>query len=623
MTRIFRILLSGILAIGLFPFSAFAIQNNSADDVLASNTNFIDNEFDLTEVNEAEVDQLEQDGSSEGASDSDAQVTVEDIAEPDGIEPISSSQDLSLQSEPSAQAEALSLTVSYDSNIKCDQPTKFTITGIGGSGRYKYMFDTLYLESEDYYYVTDPSRGKGFVESNVFEFTFTASGTYQCHFQIIDTVSWSYKKKIERVVINDPGHPRVETVADNIVADCYKAGMNSDYEKALWLHDWVVNNCEYDYSYLYCNAEGALTRGLGTCEAYHRAYVMLLKRAGIASGRMEGNGHVWTAVKIDNKWYQVDTTWDSSTDQWNGYPDLKHIYFGLNDELMTGVHSDHRPVSGYESNSLEHNYFIQSGKIKQYSDPFIPQIKSQLSKGIGNFSLSVPTTGWAATEDYRDLIYTLVAYQLSCEPLQEIGSIANMKVKYSHDTLNFDIDFWQFVSAAANPASPKVGQPATLSVTTSGNTSSLQYKFVWQKDGWAKWGVARDFDSASSCTWIPPEPGVYTIHIDIADSTNKVISKLFTVSVSPLTIATNVSSGAQLVPNMEIELSAEGAAQSSDVQYKFVWQKDNCAKWGTVADPSNMPTAIWKPTEAGAYTIHMDILTPNGNSSVARAFMIR
>ena len=59
MTRIFRILLSGILAIGLFPFSAFAIQNNSADDVLASNTNFIDNEFDLTEVNEAEVDQLE------------------------------------------------------------------------------------------------------------------------------------------------------------------------------------------------------------------------------------------------------------------------------------------------------------------------------------------------------------------------------------------------------------------------------------------------------------------------------------------------------------------------------------------------------------------------------------
>lgn len=390
----------------------------------------------------------------------------------------------------------------------------------------------------------------------------------------------------------------------------------------MWLHDWVVNNCEYDYSYLYCNAEGALTRGLGTCEAYHRAYVMLLKRAGIASGRMEGNGHVWTAVKIDNKWYQVDTTWDSSTDQWNGYPDLKHIYFGLNDELMTGVHSDHRPVSGYESNSLEHNYFIQSGKIKQYSDPFIPQIKSQLSKGIGNFSLSVPTTGWAATEDYRDLIYTLVAYQLSCEPLQEIGSIANMKVKYSNDRLNFDIDFWQFTSVQANPASPKVGESTELSVVTSGNNAALKYKFVWQKNNWAKWGVARDFDSAPSCAWIPPEPGVYTIHIDIADSTNKVTSKSRTVSVSPLAISTNVQSGIQFSPNMEIELSADGAVQSSDVQYKFVWQKDNWAKWGVVAPASDKPYAHWKPTEAGIYTIHMDVSTPNGVSSITKAFVI-
>ena len=59
---------------------------------------------------------------------------------------------------------------------------------------------------------------------------------------------------------------------------------------------------------------------------------MLLNKVNIPTGRMTGNGHVWTAVNMEGKWYQVDTTWnDPGREESN--VDLNHLYFGLNDDI--------------------------------------------------------------------------------------------------------------------------------------------------------------------------------------------------------------------------------------------------------------------------------------------------
>lgn len=87
---------------------------------------------------------------------------------------------------------------------------------------------------------------------------------------------------------------------------------------ALWLHDWTLNQLEYDHSLNWCSAESGLTRHQGTCESYQRIYSKLLDAAGIANGRIIGNGHTWNAVKIDGKWCQMDLTWDDTSDNWYG-----------------------------------------------------------------------------------------------------------------------------------------------------------------------------------------------------------------------------------------------------------------------------------------------------------------
>ena len=87
---------------------------------------------------------------------------------------------------------------------------------------------------------------------------------------------------------------------------------------ALWLHDWTLDQLEYDHSLNWCSAESGLTRHQGTCESYQRIYSKLLDAVGITNGRITGNGHTWNAVKIDGKWCQMDLTWDDTSDNWYG-----------------------------------------------------------------------------------------------------------------------------------------------------------------------------------------------------------------------------------------------------------------------------------------------------------------
>ena len=123
------------------------------------------------------------------------------------------------------------------------------------------------------------------------------------------------------------------------------AGCTNDYDKALALHDWIVNNTAYDMTYTYYGPEGVLFHGTGVCNAYTLTYSMMLDAVGIANrtvtgtatDRYTGNsgGHAWTLVLINGSWLHVDTTWDDPVP--NGRE--RHTYFGLTDAEMAKDHS--------------------------------------------------------------------------------------------------------------------------------------------------------------------------------------------------------------------------------------------------------------------------------------------
>ncbi len=307
----------------------------------------------------------------------------------------------------------VTFNVQYSEKIKCGTPTTFKLSSEGTTDKVQYALYSLTTEDGTIVYDTSYGSNGKFFSKDSFDFTFYASGTYYIRFAIMDTgvspyVWFNTGLYGIKLVIDDKGYPTVENVVADLKAQCEKT-CTTDFEKAVWFNDWLVENCRYDSSYSYCAPEGALARGSGTCEAYHRAYVMLLNSVGIATDRISGDGHVWTGVQLDGNWYHIDTTWDDAGYEDNSV-DLQHLYFGLNDELMNQIHSSVTSSNGISAHSLEDNYFIKTGKIKKWSDQYVSTIREHLNNGENTFDITINDS---MIDSYKQIIYYLVAYQLS------------------------------------------------------------------------------------------------------------------------------------------------------------------------------------------------------------------
>ena len=303
------------------------------------------------------------------------------------------------QHSTTAQSGDITLTVQWN-DPRLGQETTFHVTATGGSGAHQFRMDApTYMDpdgsSES---VADPSRNQwqqytGECTSHDYQFEMTASGTYYLRFYLMDKAAGVYYLRSNVFAsANDDAYPAVSAIVKSAVDKCSADTDGSDYARALWLHDWTLDHLEYDHGLNWCSAESGLTRHQGTCESYQRIYSKLLNAAGIANGRITGNGHTWNAVKIDGKWCQMDLTWDDTSDNWYGDLDQRHLYFGLTDELMAIAHSDHtanyqKGDYAYRSTDLSNNYFVRNGKAAEWAEKYADRIQQHLDAREESFSI--------------------------------------------------------------------------------------------------------------------------------------------------------------------------------------------------------------------------------------------
>lgn len=305
-----------------------------------------------------------------------------------------------------ASQNGVTFTVSWN-DAPAGTATTFHVTQANGSSQAKARMDVpTYWDGGSQESVCDPSRPAWAsyyslgTAGHDFTFDFTASGTYRIHFYFMDNdrndpqndKGIYYLRTTAEVTVNDAARPSVTQIVNNAVAQCRQDTNGSEYDMALWLHDWTLDQLEYDHSLNWCSAESGLTRHQGTCESYQRIYSKLLYAAGIANGRITGNGHTWNAVKIDGKWCQMDLTWDDTSDNWYGDLDQRHLYFGLTDELMAIAHSDHaanyqKADYAYRSTDLSNNYFVRNGKADEWAEKYADRIQQHLDAREESFSI--------------------------------------------------------------------------------------------------------------------------------------------------------------------------------------------------------------------------------------------
>lgn len=103
----------------------------------------------------------------------------------------------------------------------------------------------------------------------------------------------------------------------------------STTQKAKAVHDWLIRNCSYNRTavnnkakwiksnkkYYPWTALGAMVYKKPVCQGYALAFQDAMNRLGIKSITVESENHAWNRIKVGNKWYTIDVTYDDDGGQ--------------------------------------------------------------------------------------------------------------------------------------------------------------------------------------------------------------------------------------------------------------------------------------------------------------------
>ena len=130
---------------------------------------------------------------------------------------------------------------------------------------------------------------------------------------------------------------------ENIKNDIIKNLKGTDYDKIMQIHDFIVENVDYDSTYQATGTYGIYGALIGkkcVCEGYAKTLKYLANAAGIKCEIMQGTAtnssgqtesHAWNCAKINGIWYEIDATWD--------------------DPIIVGT--------GYKTNTYKYKYFLK------------------------------------------------------------------------------------------------------------------------------------------------------------------------------------------------------------------------------------------------------------------------
>lgn len=156
---------------------------------------------------------------------------------------------------------------------------------------------------------------------------------------------------------------------EGIKSDIIQNRTGNTYKDIKMVHDYLVNNIQYDTSIskqnIY-NIYGALVNGEAVCEGYARSFKYIMDGLGIPCTLVIGKGtnsegktenHAWNYVQISGDWYAIDCTWDDPVVEGGGWinQSSKYKYFlkGSQDILK-----DH----------IENGQFTEGGKEFSYPE---------------------------------------------------------------------------------------------------------------------------------------------------------------------------------------------------------------------------------------------------------------
>ena len=180
----------------------------------------------------------------------------------------------------------------------------------------KGMLDRMYLVA--YEHTGVPNEGDYILRNSggiVVSYSATSRGNSNIAIKVTFSFSLSYHSTAAM-------EAQVDAAVEALLAELRLDG-KSDYEKVRAIYDWICSHVKYDYTNLKNESYtrkyttyAALIDRTAVCQGYASLFYRLALEEGIdcrfISGLGDGGAHGWNIVRLNGRYYNLDSTWDSN-----------------------------------------------------------------------------------------------------------------------------------------------------------------------------------------------------------------------------------------------------------------------------------------------------------------------
>lgn len=190
---------------------------------------------------------------------------------------------------------------------------------------------------------------------------------------VVTKVAYQYSEEKEAVGAEKTAYQNtLETIVAMVNPDW------SDFEKALFVYDYLIANYQYDHALKIYDAQTFFTERKGVCQAYMLAYRAIMCALGIENASVSNSNHTWNQVKIGGKWYHVDCTWGDPYSMVDGqkcdyFSKVSHTNFLKSDDGIRGNGHEGWEDSSYVSctDTTYDSFFLDNGYYYHLPDSLV------------------------------------------------------------------------------------------------------------------------------------------------------------------------------------------------------------------------------------------------------------
>ena len=288
----------------------------------------------------------------------------------------------------------------------------------------------------------------------------------------------------------------------------------NDLLKARQLHDWIVRHCKYEdeangerkhdkenhvASSVFVSHELNIRGshiGESVCEGYAQAYTMLLTAAGIESYVVSGSAwileaHAWNLIKIGNRYYETDPTWDDteSTTQYS----TDYTYYLKSDAELLSQHNSKldRPLGEtYELDGYRSRHpllRVYSGDVEQILAGCTVSFQDVNHDGMMDYDFDL--NGYASQQNDQAAYNGMLQFSFGVG--STTAQINNRMAEVLYWLHYLHKDYWTYINdSTPTDQTAAAGSTAYFTVTLFGD--DLAYRWYYYDSRTNRWVLASD-----------------------------------------------------------------------------------------------------------------------------------